>query len=128
MRRKAKRLARRHAANLYMNLIRPRMPTTGVARYAGLPVGIDRKLGDEWLPPSIRPRHERPRYEDTSVRALRDNVVEGDKVVVVGGGAGVTAVVAAKIANRVDCFEASASGVDICKRTAELNAVADRIF
>lgn len=73
-------------------------------------------------------RDYRPDYEPGPVAALRRRVRRGDDVVVVGGGLGVTTVVAARMTGyegTVTTFEASAEMVEAVEHTAEVNRVAD---
>lgn len=115
----------------YREILRPRLPGRPVA-YAGMPTAVEVKPGDRWLPARWVPGDVRdiPDYEATLVEHLREHVRPGDRVVVVGGGVGVTAVVAARqagAAGTVQVFEGSAAGVRAVRQTARLNAVADRI-
>jgi hypothetical protein len=71
-----------------------------------------------------------PDYEQALVAALKVHVTSGDEVVVVGGGLGVTCVVAALAATeagRVKCFEGDLNGVDAVRRVARLNGVSERV-
>lgn len=80
-------------------------------RYAGVPIDLDRCAADRMVPADWLPDlHDKPRYEEALVTGLRMQVRAGDRVVVVGCGLGVTAVVAAECAGsqgRVDCYEGS---------------------
>lgn len=53
----------------------------------GIPVCYDKKWGEPWA--------DQPDYEDGLVVGLTETLRSGDRVVIVGGGIGVTAVVAA---------------------------------
>ena len=69
-------------------------------------------------------------YEQTLISALRSHVRLGDKVTIVGGGEGVTAVIAAMAAGEtgsVVCFEGSSWGVQKIKATAARNNVSKRL-
>lgn len=71
---------------------------------------------------------ERPNYESGLLEGIRNHVEEGDTVVIVGGGWGVTATKAAEqVGNNgsVTVFEGSSEGVDRTRRTAKLNGVSD---
>lgn len=119
-------------AFVYREGLRPWLPAAGAYHYAGLPVAYPRKWGDARVPALWRPEHAEdvPSYEAALVGALRAYVQPGDRVVVVGGGVGVTAVVAAGQAGpegQVVCFEGAREGVAKVRRTAALNGVADRV-
>ena len=119
------------AGRLYRAGVRPHLPGRPV-RYAGLPAAPEVKAGDRWLPPGWVPHDvaDAPGYEAALVAGLREHVRPGDRVVVVGGGAGVTAAVAALAAGpsgRVVVFEGSAAHADAVARTAALNGVEDRV-
>jgi hypothetical protein len=72
-------------------------PTREPVRCAGIAICHDVKWGDRIVPKSWIPLFARndPDYEVTLVEGLRETIRSGDKVVVVGGGLGVTATVAA---------------------------------
>jgi hypothetical protein len=116
---------------IYKSYVRPILPDGEHILYAGVPVGC-RKIGDRVLPklynsPDV---FDVPDYEQALVKALRTHVRSGDKVVVVGVGLGVTAVVAALMASEaghVDCFEGDLHGVESVRRVARLNGVLQRI-
>jgi hypothetical protein len=115
----------------YKNFVRAVLPDGEQILYAGIPIGY-RKVGDQMLPklynsPDV---NDAPGYEQGLVTALKTHVTGGDKVVVVGGGLGVTCVVAALAAaegGHVECFEGDLSGVDAVRRVAQLNGVSERI-
>jgi hypothetical protein len=73
---------------------------------------------------------EFPEYEATMLDALRDAVEPADDVVVVGGGYGVSSVVAARRAGpdgSVTAFEPARERFAYIDDTAALNGVADRV-
>lgn len=112
--------------------IRPLMPAAEPVRYAGLPIGHDWKRGDRALPPLWRPESvvDLPEYEATLLGTIRTHVRGGDRVVIVGGGVGITAAVAAESAGptgSVVCFEGAKESIAVINRTAERNGVADRL-
>jgi len=127
-------LGRRTVAYVYRTWIRRMLPTADPLRYAGVPVAV-RKWGDTrtpvlWRPMGYEHYVDLPEYEAALVRALREHVVPGDRVTVIGGGYGVTVAVAALAAapdGRVCCFEGSLKYVEKVLRTAALNGVADRV-
>lgn len=125
-------LARRGIAFAYRRGIRPWLPAASPVRYAGLPVAVERKWWDGLVPQewTMTDTRDHPGYEEALVTALKENVLAGDQVVIVGGGVGVTAAIAALQAGdrgRVTCFEGGAEGVMTVRRTAALNRVQDRV-
>jgi hypothetical protein len=116
----------RHA---YLTHLRPVLPTTGHPLWNGVLVAQPRKLLDPvvprgWiagLPPDL------PLYESALVPLLRWHVWEDDRVVVVGGGYGVTVVTAARAVGRggsVVCFEAVGERVRDIREALRLNRIA----
>lgn len=109
---------------LYQRTIAPMLPRRAV-QYNGIDVPAVR-LFDASLP--WRPYENRPHYESGLVSALREHADPGDDVVIVGGGWGVTAVVAAKQvgdAGSVTVYEGSQREVERVRRTAEWNGCGD---
>ena len=108
--------------------LRPFLPVMSYARYNGMLVDIERKPLD-WRYARDRDLADRPDYEVALVSSLKGHVRAGDTVVVVGGGLGVTACVAAQLAGpggRMICFEGNSKGVQQTRRALELNGVAER--
>lgn len=119
-------LAWRLLHQVYKRVIRFALPTADPILYAGIPVG-HRKTGDARF---SRDFDDAPGYEQALVEALKVNIRPGDRVVIVGGGLGVTSVIAATAvgaAGHVDCYEGDRRGVTGIGRVARLNVVADRI-
>lgn len=94
--------------------------------------GVDvrsRRLLDSIVP--WRVTHRDPEnYESAIVEALSQHVNEGDTVCVVGGGWGVTSVIAARRAGSeglVHTFEASKEYSKYSSETAEINGVGERV-
>ena len=119
-------LARRSIAYAYRRGVRPYLPSREPVRYAGIPICHDRKLGDHLVPTSWVPEEatDQPGYEATLIAGLIETIRPGDSVVVVGGGLGVTAVVAALHAGpsgTVQCFEGSKQHVRLAQQTATRN-------
>jgi hypothetical protein len=119
-------LIRRVAQFAYRKSIRRLLPTTEPVRMAGLIGPYDLRLGDvalTWL----FPQHGHlPRYEQGLATGLRQHVEPGHSVVVVGGGSGITAALAAQLAGetgRVTCFEGNRQQADIVRETARRNNV-----
>jgi hypothetical protein len=128
---RANGLAWRIFSYFYKNFVRAVLPNGSEILYAGVPVG-HRKVGDQLLlklynSPDVS---DAPDYEQALVTALKAHVASGDEVVIVGGGLGVTCVVAALAAaetGHVKCFEGDLHGVDAVRRVARLNGVSERI-
>jgi hypothetical protein len=95
-------------------------------------VPVHRSSADRYLPfytPAV-PIQSDAAYEADEIDAIRRYAQAGDHVVVVGGGLGVTATVAAQAAGesvRVTVFEPSSTALEICQRTVEHNEIADRV-
>jgi hypothetical protein len=72
----------------------------------------------------------KPDYEASLVAAIRERVAPGDDVVIVGGGRGVSAVVAARRAGpdgSVILYEGAASQIGLVEETLALNEAADGV-
>jgi hypothetical protein len=118
-------LARRSIAYAYRQGLRPYIPYRPVY-YAGIPI-FYRKWGDQIVPTSWIPNWiptdvvNQPEYEATLLAGLSETTRPGDNVVVVGGGLGVTVVVAALrtgASGTVQCFEGSAQYAELIRQTA----------
>lgn len=110
----------------YNHYVRHRLPRKQTT-YNGVPVRAARWF-DSVVP--YAGSIERPHYESGLIDALRRYVTAGHRVVIVGGGWGVSAVVAAELVGddgSVIVFEGSATKVEHVRETARLNDVADRI-
>lgn len=122
----------RFASWKYLNLIRRFLPSRPVF-YGGIPTGVDARWGDKILSRLVRSRHDlrdQPGYELTLIEGLRQTVRKGDAIVVVGGGIGVTATMAALLTGptgSVQCYEGSHGEFAIIKETVARNDVADRV-
>ncbi len=125
-------LASRTVAAIYRLGIRPLLPTQRHVRYADVEVAYEWKYGDSAVPRRWRPAEveDVPEYEAALIGGLAAHVRPGDRVVVVGGGAGVTAAIAAQRAGptgHVICFEGGRQSAAAVRRTAQINGVADRL-
>jgi hypothetical protein len=101
------------------------MPTRRSFYWSGVRVCEDRAM-DGWFRPNRHPLLlvDIPDYEEALVEGLRRLVRPGDRVVVVGGGSGVTSVVAAQaagVSGQVWSYEASESKVTWMRSTCALN-------
>jgi hypothetical protein len=125
-------LSRRTARYVYVRIIREFLPTLSEVKYAGIPISRERKLGDSVVPAFLLPHplEDIEEYEQTLIAALHSEVRVGDKVTIVGGGEGVTAVVATKAVGEtgaVVCYEGSKWCVQKVKATAARNKVSKRL-
>ena len=117
---------------IYKRLVRPAMPYSGYVMYNGVDIGRKRRYGDNFLS-KLRLDYtvgDISTYESGLVTALSNNVIPGDKIVVVGGGVGVTVIHAALRTGeygRVDCFEGDINGVNSVRLTAHRNNVSCRV-
>ncbi len=113
------RRVRRRATDLYLG-VRHLLPTHRTVTCAGILVGRKRPDG---MFPDTRQIVSADDYESALVAALLRHVRADDRVVVVGGGLGVTAAVAARQARAVTCYEGSRAFARIVTETAHLNGL-----
>lgn len=119
---------------LYEDYLRPRLPKGEKTVNFN---GISAKTGDVCIFDRIVPffdppwyNFDVPDYEQPLIEALTSSVSRGDTVVIVGGGWGVTAVVAARLvgdSGEVYVFEGAADRIPDIKGTLALNDVRDRV-
>ena len=114
-----------------MATLRRLMPVQGHVTYNGVIVE-DRRFLDDKLPKFWKPFRDRdmPDYEGALVEGLTQLLRVGDKVVVVGGGLGVTVAVAARIVGEegsVVCFEGSPDFARNTWETAARNDLSHRV-
>jgi hypothetical protein len=106
--------------SVYDEYVRERLPRK-IGVYNGVPVR-DRALLDV--------TDEQPEYEGPLVSGIERTVRTGDSVVVVGGGRGVSTVIAARAvgpSGDVTVYEGSREQYDRVEETVRLNRVADRV-
>jgi hypothetical protein len=139
-------LAGRSVAYTYRRVVRPFIPSKPIC-YAGVPTCYDRKWSDRFVPaawvlgtgdpgeqPSYRETElsfegtfgDQPDYEAALVAGLNEIIKPGDSIVIVGGGIGVTAVIAGLrtgASGSVQVFEGSRQYVRLIQRTAARNRV-----
>lgn len=118
-------LVRKGLRFLYLERIRPRLPEREV-HYNGVPVPAGRFF-DSVARPWVGPEN-RPKYETELVDALEKYVTEGDTVIVVGGGWGVTAVTAAKEtgpSGSVTVYEGARRSAERVSKVTKRNGVSD---
>ena len=110
---------------------RPWMPPVRRVRFAGVPTPGWIRVSDLIVPVAWRGvAVDQPGYEDALITGLRAQVRPGDRVVVVGGGMGVTSVVAANAAGpdgTVDTFEASDHMLASVRQTLRLSPSGERV-
>lgn len=112
--------------------LRPLLPVSRPVLYSGLPVAHDVRWGDSLLSGVFRVEDsiDQPTYESSLIQGLRQHVRPGDRVLVIGGGVGVTTVVAAQCAGpagHVECYEGGLTEVASTLRTIGRNGVSDRV-
>jgi hypothetical protein len=122
----------RIAAYVYRRAIRPWLPVKATMTKAAIVSCLDRHVGDDYVPARWLSTllFDDPTYEYALVCGLRSHVHAGDKVIVVGGGLGITAALAAQLVGpqgSVICYEGSLGNVANVLETARRNDVADRI-
>lgn len=120
----------------YDRYCRAYLPKQDPVIYNGVVVDFTRKADILPITPRIssieKPTEglNHPSYESAIGRQLRNQVTKGDTVVIVGGGFGVTAVIAARqVGNqgRVLVYEGGYQEVNFVRRTARYNHLHDRI-
>jgi hypothetical protein len=129
--RAARRRGGQGIAFAYQRAVRPCIPFGKTIHYAGILICHDRKWGDNLVPKTWVPDAacaDEPGYEAALVAGLNELVRPGDRVVIVGAGLGVTAVVAALRAGpsgAVQCFEGSKQYVRRAQQTVARNRIAN---
>lgn len=96
----------------------------------GVTVPVEVSPIDKYLPfyQPPYPIESKREYEHTEVESLKTYAQKGDDVVVIGGGLGVTAVVASRITGgKVTVYEQSETTYRMLNRTIELNDFNDSI-
>jgi hypothetical protein len=116
----------------HRSLTRRLMPVVRPALYSGLPSSFDYRLGDHLLPHRFRPSdvEDVKDYEEKLIAGLHAHVRPGFKVVIVGGGAGITTTIAAKLVGdegRVTCYEASRTQLNSIRECCRRNKIAHRV-
>jgi hypothetical protein len=115
---------------LYLR-VRGFTPPIRRVRFNGVPTDRTARLADLLVRASWRWEYaDDPLYESALVGRLREHVRPGDRVTVVGGGHGVTAVVAALATGadgHVDVYEASDQMLGSLRGTLATNGVSGRV-
>ena len=94
--------------------------------YSGIKTGLRRNRLDELFKRLAPEKQDQPSYEITLLSGLSQCVSQGDRVVIVGGGYGVTAVKAANHSGDnglVTVYEGSETQSAIIRQTLQLNGV-----
>jgi hypothetical protein len=97
--------------------------------FNGVEVGSWRRSLD-WLSPqaaSWNNAHNRPEYESACARAIRQYVSEEDCIGIIGGGWGVTAVLAASQGTTVTVYEPGDMWRERVEKTININDVAESV-
>lgn len=117
----------RRAARFFKEAVWPLPPTYRHLKYNGVLVRHRKRalaglVPSRWLPV---PQADIPTFESASVDGLGRVVRPGDAVVVVGGGSGLTAIVAAQLSagpgGSVVCYEGARARVQYVQEAAVLN-------
>lgn len=116
---------------LYRHFFRKILPTVEYQTFADIKVNPI-KVGDKFLPSRQRvfDQLKNPDYETALVQGLNRYVKDGDKVVIVGGGKGVTTCIAslrAGINGTIVCYEASRESYKRIKKTLSYNSIPGNI-
>jgi hypothetical protein len=110
---------------IYRTLIRPLSPRCPI-RYSGIPSGCFRPLLDPLLSEHKGPwLLDNPEYEAGLLDGISRFVSRGDTIVVIGGGIGVTCVMASLktgSSGKVICYEGSLEQLDLMKKTIRINS------
>lgn len=115
----------------YQRYIRPLLPSTGdYPIYNTVQIGADKHVQhvfDDIVPVDTPSTSNRPQYEEPLVDAIQECVSKNDNVVIIGGGYGVTTVVAARNTEAsVTAYEAIDYRTSVIRKTAAINNVADQ--
>lgn len=120
-------MLRKSLPYLHLRHVRPHLPRRDV-RLNRYQVPTNRLF--DGLIPAVETESARPDYESGLVDGIDEYVREGDTVVIVGGGYGVTALAAAeKITSEgsVIVYEGAASSVDLIRQVVKSKGLADRV-
>lgn len=112
---------------IYNQYIWPHLPSTSPIFYNQVQIG-SRPVFDHYTSWNTPSRNDYAEYEYALIKGIRNNVISGDTVVIVGGGWGVSSVVAARkagLTGKVITFEGGAEYTANCIRTIEFNRVED---
>lgn len=105
---------------VYNRTIRPHLPRK-IGMYNGIPVRGPRLLDIHDV---------LPEYEGPLLTGLRKMVTQGDDVVVIGGGYGVSTIASARCAGseaNIICYEGGKKQVELINKNVEINRLSERI-
>lgn len=127
-------LLRRTISFAYNQYLRPQIPAVeDYPQVRDVVIGTEmhrKRMFDDWVPLEVPPSDSNWNgYKTENIDLIENHVEKGDGVVVIGGGFGVTSVVAARqvgIDSSVTIYEGSSFRVETIRRTLELNDVEDR--
>lgn len=115
---------------IYIHYFRKCLITdTKIIQYNGVESPVETSPLDS-IVPGYSPPEGSPGYEDAEIRAIRNYCEEGDKVVIIGAGYGITSVVAAEQSGengRIIGYEASADMIPRIEQTIQHNDVDDQV-
>ena len=99
-------LIKQHIIQLYL-LMKRLIPIGSPIIYSGIRIAYKKNYLDRYFPSLKHQLTDKPRYEFALINALKRHVKADTKVLIVGGGAGITAIYAAQRApnGSVVCYE-----------------------
>jgi len=124
---KMKKIIKKVSSLVYKKILKDHIADEKV-RYSGYEIGETRKTLDKYIP-GVKHKSDRETYESGILKCINRRVNEGDIVVIVGGGYGVTATASAKKIGRdgkVYIYEGSTEFVEKTQNTLEVNNVLKR--
>lgn len=115
---------------IYANFLRPHVLTHSIIiEYNEIDSPYKVSIFDRVVPRFTR-ENDTPDYESAEIDAIRTHCTEGDRVIIIGAGRGITPTIAAKIAGekaKVSAFEASVSRIARARKTIEYNGASDKV-
>lgn len=121
-------LAKSAPSYVYSNYLRKHLLThSETVSYNGIETPYKMSIFDRIVPGYNRPSGS-PSYENSEVNAVRTHTRNGDKVVIVGAGRGITPTAAGNSVGKdglVVAYEASADRISRAQKTVQYNQVSD---
>jgi len=114
--------------HVYLTHLRERIPKTGPRYLHDIKVGEKIPILDPMFSYGLD-SHD-PTYKFPNIRALSKAVEKGDIVMILGGGRGVTAVVASQLTGSEDSvvvYEPMEERASITRRTLEMNGIREKV-
>jgi tRNA A58 N-methylase Trm61 len=109
---------------IYDETLRPHLPIWGTAHTrANIPVPAD--ANDPIAPRILDFNKNDPEYKREYLEAIRKHVNEGDDVGIIGGGRGISSVVALRRGATVTAYEAAQEMVSIAEKTIDWQGFSD---